>query len=125
VSPGSQPRFFTKKNRAIEREDFPNLPDYLVDYFELFDALLSQNPYYPESILDDDFEAETGIRFYSHDLGYPLLDHRALNIIYLREHYRLVYKIDDRPEAMRVDMYSFDRHDPAYDKAKNRALGWK
>jgi hypothetical protein len=36
-----------------------------------------------------------------------------------------VRSIDDRPQAMRVDVYSFDRHDPAYDKAKSRVLGWK
>lgn len=115
--------FFVRKHPAIKREDFPNLPDHLVDYFELFEALLTEDPYFPESLLDDDFETESGIRFYSHDLDPPLSEHRALDIIYLREHYRVVYKIDDRPQSMKVDIYSFDRHDPAYDKAKNRSLG--
>jgi mRNA interferase RelE/StbE len=125
VSRNSKSQFYIRKNSALKKEDFPNLPDYLVGYFELFEALLSENPYSPESLLDGDFEAETGIRFYSHDLDPPLSEHRALNIVYLRQHYRVVYKIDDRPQAMKVDVYSFDRHDPAYDKAKNRSLGWK
>jgi mRNA interferase RelE/StbE len=118
----SRPRFYVKNHPAVKREDFPSLPTYLADYFELFEALLKANPYDPESLLEGDFEAETEIRFYSHDLGYPLSKHRALDIVYLYEHYRVVYKIDDRPQAMRVDVYSFDRHDPAYDKAKNRSL---
>jgi mRNA interferase RelE/StbE len=123
VSTDSKSQFYIKKNPSLKKEDFPNLPEYLVGYFELFEALLSENPYFPESLLDGDFEAETGIRFYSHDLGHPLSEHRALDIVYLRQHYRVVYKIDDRPQAMKVDVYSFDRHDPAYDKAKNRSLG--
>jgi mRNA interferase RelE/StbE len=123
VSRDSKSRFYIRKDPALKTEDFPNLPDYLVGYFELFEALLSENPYSPESLLDGDFETETGIRFYSHDLGRPLSEHRALDIVYLRQHYRVVYKIDDRPQAMKVNVYSFDRHDPAYDKAKNRSLG--
>jgi mRNA interferase RelE/StbE len=124
----SQPRFYVKNHPAIKREDFPNLPTYLADYFDLFEALLKVDPYDPESLLEDDFEAETDIRFYSHDLGYPLSKHRALDIVYKieryrNEHYRIVYKIDDRPHVMKVDVYSFDRHDPSYDKAKNRSLG--
>ncbi len=110
----------------IKREDFPNLPTYLVDYFELFEALLAQNPYSPESLLDDDFERESGIKFDSHNLDpkRELAGHRALDIIYLREHYRLVYKIDDRINIMRVSIYSFSRHNAAYDNASRR-LGWK
>lgn len=121
----SKSQFYIRKDPSIRKEDFPKLPTYLVDYFELFEALLSVNPYAPESLLDGDFESETGIRFYSHDLdpSRELAFHRALNVIYLREHYRVVYRIDDRPQSMRVDVYSFDRHDSAYDKARNRSLG--
>jgi mRNA interferase RelE/StbE len=96
----------------------------LVEYFELFDALLSQDPYCPENLLDDDFETDTGIRFYSHDLdpSRELSGCRALDIIYLQEHYRIVYRVDNRPKFRRVDIISFDRHNPAYDKAANRTF---
>jgi mRNA interferase RelE/StbE len=123
VSDNSQ--FFVKKHPAIKSEDFPNLPSHLVDYFELFEGLLALAPYNPESLLDNEFEHESGIGFDSHDLdsNRELANHRALDIIYLKQHYRVVYRIDERPDITRVDIYSFDRHNPAYDKAVNRSLG--
>jgi len=35
--------------------------------------------------------------------------------------FRLVYRIYDKPAPRTVAIISFDKHDPAYDKAKNRA----
>jgi hypothetical protein len=126
VATDNQAQFHVRRHPAIKREDFPNLPTYLVEYLELFQDLLAKDPYSPESLLDDDFERESGIKFDSHSLDpkRELAGFRALDIIYLREHYRLVYKIDDRSTIMRVNIYSFSRHDAAYDNASSR-LGRK
>jgi hypothetical protein len=126
VATDNQAQFYVRQHPAIKREDFPNLPPHLVGYLELFKALLAQDPYRPESLLDDDFERESGIKFDSHSLDpkRELAGFRALDIIYLGEHYRLVYKIDDRPDIMRANIYSFSTHDAAYDNASRR-LGWK
>jgi len=35
--------------------------------------------------------------------------------------YRLVYKIIDTPSIKKVEIISFDSHDPAYSKAETRA----
>jgi hypothetical protein len=125
VATENQSKFYVRIHPAIKREDFPNLPEHLVDYFELFKALLAENPHCPESLLDDEFEGESGIKFYSHDLDSrrELAGHRALDVIYLTEHYRAVYKIDARPSVMRVDVYSFSRHNAAYDNARDRSQG--
>jgi hypothetical protein len=127
VAPENQSKFYVRIHPAIKREDFSNLPEYLVDYFDLFKALLAEQPHCPEALLDDEFEAESGIKFGSHDLDSrrELAGHRALDMIDLREHYRSVDKIDDRPDVMRVDVYSFARHNAAYDNARNRSLGWR
>jgi mRNA interferase RelE/StbE len=104
--------YFVKVHRKVELEDFPNLPDELQNQFkQLFVKVLAIDP-----------QDRRGMR--GHDLGRELSGCKTMDINYLGEEYRVVYRIDDRPEAMRVDVYSFERHDPAYDKAKVRALGW-
>jgi mRNA interferase RelE/StbE len=105
--------FYVKVDKKVELEDFTNLPDQLQqDFRDIFVKVLAHDPY-----------NRRGLR--GHSLERELLGFETIDIKYLGEAYRIVYKIDDRPEAMRVDVYAFDRHDPAYDKAKNRALGWQ
>jgi mRNA interferase RelE/StbE len=112
-------KFYIKRSPLIVKEDFPNLPIALQEDWELFQLLLEENPYAPESLVGEGF----GIK--SHNLRRELNGCRALEIDYLGEAYRIIYKITDNVNTRRVDVYSFDRHNPAYDKANNRALGWK
>jgi mRNA interferase RelE/StbE len=112
-------RFYVKRSSLIVKEDFSNLPIVLQEDWEIFESLLEEDPYAPESLVGEGF----GIG--SHDLKRELIGYRALEIDYLGEAYRMVYKITDIPNVRRVDVYSFDRHNAAYDKAKNRALGRK
>lgn len=109
--------YYVRRSPLIVKEDFPNLPNVLQEDWEVFQALLEKDPYCPESLLED------GSCIGSHDLRRELSGYRTLEIEYLGESYRMVYKITDNLDIKRVDVYSFDRHDPAYDKAKNRALG--
>lgn len=116
--------FFVYSNPFIKKEDFRNLPSPLVEDYEFFLDLLSVNPYSPESLLDDEFGDYDLIA--SHDLDQPsrpLFGLRSLEIVYLGEHYRAIYKIDDRPDIMRVILYSYDRHHSAYTKATDRFRG--
>jgi hypothetical protein len=112
-------KFYVKRSSLIVREDFSNLPTALQEDWDIFQSLLEENPYSPESLVGEGF----GIG--SHDLKRELSGYRALEIDYLGEAYRIVYKVTDNLDVRRVDVYSFDRHNPAYDKAKNRALGRK
>jgi mRNA interferase RelE/StbE len=110
---GTLSNFLVAVNKKVESEDFPNLPMQLQkDFRDLFVEVLAEDPY-----------SRCGLD--GHSLKRELRGFETLDIKYLGEAYRIVYRIDDRPEAMRVDVYAFDRHDPAYDKAKNRALGWR
>lgn len=105
--------YHVKVHPKVETEDFQNLPDELQQSFcNAFVKVLSQDPH-----------NRLGMK--GHSLKRELLGFDTIDVKYLGEAYRVVYRIDDRPQVMRVDVYSFDRHDPAYDKAKNRALGWK
>lgn len=112
-------KFYIKRSPLIVKEDFPNLPTVLQEDWEIFQSLLEENPYSPESLVGE------GCGIGSHDLKRELSGYRALEIDYLGEAYRIIYKITDNVNAKRVDVYSFDRHNPAYDKANNRALDRK
>jgi hypothetical protein len=46
-----------------------------------------------------------------------------LEILYDEAEYRLVYRIYEKPTPKRVRVISFDIHDPAYEKAKQRVMG--
>lgn len=106
-------KFYVWVHPKVRKDDLPNLPPKLKDDFdELFLKVLATDPY-----------TRRGLP--GHSLERELDGHDTIDIKYLGEAYRIVYRIDDRPQAMRVDLYSFDRHDSAYDKAKSRMLGWK
>lgn len=92
----------------LKKEDLPNLPDELQKQFErLFLKVLTVDPHKRRGLP-------------GHFLERELLGYQTIDIKYLGEQYRLIYWIDTRPQAMKVYVYAFDRHDPAYDKAKDR-----
>lgn len=49
--------------------------------------------------------------------------YHALEIAFDDAEYRLVYRIFEKPTPKRVRVISFDIHDPAYEKAKERVMG--
>lgn len=105
--------FEVRLHHRLRREDFPNLPDELQKRFDtLFLRVLAVDPYNRRG-------------FSGHSLDRELSGFDTIDVKHLGEAYRVVYRIDDDPEVMRVTVYSFDRHDPAYEKARNRALGWR
>jgi mRNA interferase RelE/StbE len=100
-------------NPRVRKEDFPNLPEELQERFDmLFVPVLELDPY-----------NRRGLK--GHTLKRELRGYCTIDVQYNGFPYRVVYFIDDSPEVMEVKVYTFERHDPAYDKAKNRALGWK
>ncbi len=52
-----------------------------------------------------------------------LSTYHALEIPFDNAEYRLVYRIFEKPTPKRVRVISFDVHDPAYEKAKERVMG--
>jgi mRNA-degrading endonuclease YafQ of YafQ-DinJ toxin-antitoxin module len=58
--------------------------------------------------------------FPNHALTGRLKDYRTLEIDWEGISYRLVYRIYESPTPKRVLVVSFDEHDPAYEKAKQR-----
>jgi hypothetical protein len=103
--------YFVWIHPGVKNEDLPNLPDELCQRFaKLFIPVLRLDPH-----------GRRGIR--GHELERELTGYTTIDISYLGEEYRIIYQIDDRPNMMRVNVYAFDCHDPAYDSAKIRALG--
>jgi mRNA interferase RelE/StbE len=108
---GTSINYFVWICPSVKAEDLPNLPRELQEQFaNLFVPILKVDPH-----------ERRGLR--GHQLERELSGYTTIDINYLGVEYRIVYRVDDRPQAMRVDVYSFDAHDAAYDKAKNRALG--
>ncbi len=92
-------------------ENLPNLPTVLQADFEgLFKPILQSSP-------------ETGGILSCHKLKGDLRGYHALEILYDEAEYRLVYRIYEKPTPKRVRVISFDIHDPAYEKAKQRVMG--
>jgi len=82
--------------------------DLQQDFDEVYLDLLSADPYTCCGVIP------------SHDLERELKGFRALEIDDCGEVYRLVYQITDVGNNRSVEIISFDFHDPAYDKAKDR-----
>lgn len=97
-----------RSHPLVKKQDLPNLPEGLREGFDLaIVPALRIDPYGCNGIP-------------SHDLERELTGWRALEIVECGEAYRLVYRVDDSPQRMVVDIISFDLHDAAYDKAKER-----
>jgi mRNA interferase RelE/StbE len=95
-------------NLAI-KEDLPLLPnDLLEDFANVIKPLLQLDPLNFCGAYD------------SHNLLGELQGYRALETDFDNTCYRLVYRIYDKPAPRRVVILSFAKHDPAYEKAKQR-----
>jgi mRNA interferase RelE/StbE len=102
--------FFVKVHRQFYKQDIPNLPDELQENFEsIFKQVLKIDPY-----------NRRGLKGHDLDPRRELAGCKTFDINYLGDEYRIIYKINDSPGVMRVDVLSFDFHDSAYDKAANR-----
>ena len=104
-------KYFLQVHPFILSEDLSNLPTVLqADFESLFKPILQSSP-------------ETGGILNCHKLKGDLCGYHALEIPYDEAEYRLVYRIYEKPVPKRVRMISFDIHDPAYEKAKQRVMG--
>ncbi len=104
-------KYFLQVHPLVLSEDLPNLPTVLQADFEgLFKPILQSSP-------------ETGGILSCHKLKGDLRGYHALEILYDEAEYRLVYRIYEKPTPKRVRVISFDIHDPAYEKGKQRVMG--
>ena len=104
-------RYLLKINPLVLSEDIPTLPEQLqIDFLEVFQPILQTDPH--------EFEG-----FPWHSLKGDLAGYRALEVEWEGNPnaYRLVYRIYEKPAPRRILIISFAEHDPAYEKAKNRA----
>lgn len=100
--------YLFQKHPQIESEDLPALPTELQeDFRELYKPILMADPYRCGG-------------FPNHALSGRLKDYRTLEIDWEGISYRLVYRVYESPTPKRVLVVSFDEHDPAYEKAKQR-----
>lgn len=97
-----------KTHPKFDSEDLPALPEELRNIYE--------NVYRP-TLLADPYNCDG---FPHHALKGRLDDCRTLEINWNGISYRLVYRIYESPTPKRVLLISFEEHDPAYDKAKER-----
>lgn len=105
----SRSRFFVKEHPQIKNEDLPLLPEKLRDLYDRLKKVLSLDP---DNLVPP---------FTYHELHRELFGWRSIdNIVFLSVSYRLVYRFNDDPGVMRVDIASFGIHDNAYDKATER-----
>lgn len=102
-------KFQVRIHPLVKKQDLPRLPRELrQDFYEIFVLVLETDPYECNGLP-------------CHTLARELAGWRTMDIDECGVAYRLVYKISDSsPKSMRVDIVSFDIHDPAYDKAKER-----
>ncbi len=104
-------KYFLQVHPLVISEDLPNLPMILrIDFEVLFKPILQSSP-------------DTGGILSCHKLKGYLCGYHALEIPFDDAEYRLVYRIFEKPTPKRVRVISFDIHDPAYEKAKQRVIG--
>jgi hypothetical protein len=100
--------YLFQKHPQIENEDLLTLPIELQeDFRELYKPILITDPYRCGG-------------FPNHALSGRLKDYRTLEIDWEGISYRLVYRIYESPTPKRVFVVSFNEHDSAYEKAKQR-----
>ena len=94
----------------ITSQDLPKLPSELrTKFWDDYRSALASDPYRSSGIPN-------------HSLSGKLLNYRALEVDWAGTAYRLVYRIYESPAPHRVLVLSFDKHNPAYDKAKARTI---
>ncbi len=100
--------YLFQKHSKIESEDLPALPYELQeDFRDLYKPILMADPYRCSG-------------FPNHTLSGKLKDYRTLEIEWAGISYRLVYCVYESPAPKHVFVVSFDEHNPAYQKAKQR-----
>ncbi len=106
---GSKSRYRVQIKEAVQAEDLPALPVELQESFnDLCESVFAEDPYGCFGLLN-------------HALKGRLSGYRTLETDWAGIAYRLIYRIYEKPAPRRVVIFSFDKHDPAYDKAKVRA----
>ena len=101
-------KYIFQTHPLLISEDLPALPSELRTAFsEEYRSILSADPYDCRG-------------FPNHNLKGRLQDLRTLDIDFAGISYRLVYRVYEYPAPKRVFVVSFDEHDAAYDKAKER-----
>ena len=100
--------FSVRISPQVKNEDLPGLSKELQqDFYEIFLEVLGEDPYTCKGLP-------------SHELTRELTGWCALEIDECGDAYRLVYRINETLKV--VEIVSFDVHDAAYDKAKDRTL---
>jgi mRNA interferase RelE/StbE len=101
-------KYLFQTNALVISEDLPALPPELrATFLNEYRPILSADPYGCSG-------------FPNHDLTGRLKDYRTLEIVWDGVVYLLVYRVYESPAPKRVYVVSFDEHDPAYEKAKER-----
>ena len=104
-------KYLLQVHPLVISEYLPILPMILrIDCEGLFKPILQSSP-------------DTGGILSCHKLRGDLRGYHALEIPFDDAEYRLVYRIFKKPTPKRVRVISFDLHDPAYEKAKQRVSG--
>ena len=100
--------YLFQKHPKIESEDLPALPAELQeDFRDFYKPILMTDPYRCGG-------------FPNHTLTGKLKGYRTLEIERAGISYRLVWRIYESSAPKRVFVVSFDEHDAAYEKAKQR-----
>lgn len=101
-------KYLFQTHALVMSEDLPSLPSELRTIFlNEYRPILSADPYGCNGLPN-------------HELTGRLKDYRTLDIDWEGVSYRLVYRVYESPAPKRVFVVSFDEHDAAYDKAKER-----
>ncbi len=102
-------RYIFRVHALVEAEDLVKLPKELVAEFEnVFKPILIDDPYNCHG-------------FTCYQKRGKLANYHGWEIDYNGVAYRLIYRIYEYPAPKRVFVISFDEHDEAYDKAKQRS----
>jgi mRNA-degrading endonuclease RelE of RelBE toxin-antitoxin system len=110
--------YYISYHQSLQKEDFDDgdLPEDLQeDFINIYKRDLSRNPYPGSSKVRKHILPNKPLAgYYAVDITWS----RKLKDKAFREQFRIVYDIDEKNK--RVTVFSFDRHDIAYDKAKER-----
>ena len=101
-------KYLFQTHALVISQDLPALPPELrTTFLDEYRSILSADPYGCSG-------------FPNHKLTGRLKDYRTLDINWEGVSYRLVYRVYESPTPKRVFVVSFDEHDAAYEKAKER-----
>ena len=102
-------KYLFQTHALVISEDLPALPPELrTTFLNEYRPILSADPYGCSGLPN-------------HALTGRLRDYRTLDIDWEGVSYRLVYRVYESPSPKRVYVVSFDEHDLAYEKARERS----